>query len=330
MVNEIDSTYMQRCLWLARQGRLLSRPNPMVGAVIVSHDGRILGEGYHARCGEGHAEVNAFGSVSSADQHLLADSTIYVSLEPCSHQGRTPPCADLIVNRGVRRCVVGTQDPFARVQGRGIARMRAAGIDVTVGVMEAECRWLNRRFFTFHSEGRPYVILKWAQSADGYMDDHGHAATFSTPATLQLMHRLRQREDAIVVGHTTWQREHPRLDSRLWGKSARADGLPMPQRFVLSHTTDFLPTGYLVATSIDNLMAQCRERELQSLIVEGGRQTLQAFICSGMYDELRIETAQHKTGGGTPAPTLPQAVKQVSQTVCDGNSICRYIRIKDI
>ena len=119
-----DEEYMRRCLWLARKGRLLSRPNPMVGAVIVSRDGRILGEGYHARCGEGHAEVNAFGSVSHADRHLLADSTIYVSLEPCAHQGRTPPCADLIVSRGVRRCVVGTADPFARVQGRGIARLR--------------------------------------------------------------------------------------------------------------------------------------------------------------------------------------------------------------
>ncbi len=321
---------MLRCLWLAGQGRLLSRPNPMVGAVITSGDGRILGEGYHARCGSGHAEVNAFGSVSPADRPLLPDSTIYVSLEPCSHYGRTPPCAELIVSRGVRRCVVGTADPFARVQGRGIARLREAGIDVTVGVMEAECRWLNRRFFTFHSEGRPYIILKWAQSADGFIDDHGHATAFSTPYTQLLVHRLRSREDAIVVGHATWQREQPRLDARLWGSSPRADGLNMPRRFVLTSKPDTLPEGYHAAADIDDLMAQCRRQELQSLIVEGGRQTLQSFIDGDIYDELRIETAPRTTGGGTPAPRLPQAVRLLSQNACEGNIICRYARIKDI
>ena len=141
----------------------------MVGCVIVA-DGRIIGEGYHVRCGEGHAEVNAFASVKPTNEHLLAQATLYVSLEPCSHHGKTPPCSDLIVRKGIRRVVVGCIDPFSEVQGRGIQRLRDAGIDVTVGVLEAECRWLNRRFFTFHEKNRPYIILKWAQTADGFID----------------------------------------------------------------------------------------------------------------------------------------------------------------
>ena len=146
-----DERYMRRCIQLAQGGRLNARPNPMVGAVIVSADGRIIGEGYHVRCGEGHAEVNAFASVRPADEPLLKDATMYVSLEPCSHFGKTPPCADLIVSMGVKRVVVGTVDPFAKVQGRGIQRLRDAGIEVTVGVCEDECRELNKVFFTFHS-----------------------------------------------------------------------------------------------------------------------------------------------------------------------------------
>ena len=149
-----DEKYMRRCLQLARCGRNGSRPNPMVGAVIVA-DGRIIGEGYHVRCGEGHAEVNAFRSVSIQDERLLPEATVYVSLEPCAHYGKTPPCADLIVSKGVRRVVVGCVDEFAQVQGRGIEKLRSAGISVTVGVLEAECRWLNRRFFTYHAKHRP-------------------------------------------------------------------------------------------------------------------------------------------------------------------------------
>ena len=146
----MDQLYMRRCLQLAANGRQNAKPNPMVGAVIVAADGRIIGEGYHVRCGEGHAEVNAFASVRPEDEALLAGATIYVSLEPCSHYGKTPPCADLIIKKGVRRCVVGCVDPFAAVQGRGIQKLRDAGIEVTVGVLEEECRELNRRFITFN------------------------------------------------------------------------------------------------------------------------------------------------------------------------------------
>ena len=162
-----DEKYMSRCIQLARNGFYGAAPNPMVGAVIV-HDGKIIGEGYHVRCGGPHAEVNAIRSVGNPE--LLKESTIYVSLEPCSHYGKTPPCADLIVEKGIPRVVVGCMDPFAKVAGRGIRKLQEAGIEVTVGVLEAECLALNRRFITFHTHRRPYITLKWAESADGFMD----------------------------------------------------------------------------------------------------------------------------------------------------------------
>jgi diaminohydroxyphosphoribosylaminopyrimidine deaminase/5-amino-6-(5-phosphoribosylamino)uracil reductase len=185
----IDEIYMRRCLQLAANGIHGARPNPMVGAVIVVPlTSKIIGEGYHVRCGEGHAEVNAFASVRPENEHLLPEATIYVSLEPCAHYGKTPPCAELIIRKGVKRVVVGCIDPFAKVQGRGIEMLRQAGIEVTVGVLEQECRWLNRRFFTYHSKHRPYIILKWAQTANGYIDDHGHALQISNEQTRMLSH----------------------------------------------------------------------------------------------------------------------------------------------
>ena len=277
---------MHRCLELASHGLLTCRPNPMVGAVIVARE-RIIGEGYHRRCGEGHAEVNAFASVTQADESLLPEATIYVSLEPCAHYGKTPPCADLIVSKGVRRVVVGCVDPFAKVQGRGIQKIRDAGIEVTVGVLEKECRWLNRRFFTFHQHQRPYITLKWAQTADGFLDDHGKAAMISTPYSQMLVHQLRAEHDAILVGRVTEEREHPRLDVRRWSG-------PNPVKMVLSHDH-----------GIDAILAECRERQLLSLLVEGGRQTLQSFIDRRLFDEIRIETGNCVVGGGTPVPTLP-------------------------
>ena len=177
---EIDEHFMRRCLQLAKNGRQNAKPNPMVGAVIVSEDGRILGEGYHVRCGEGHAEVNAFASVKPEDEHLLAGATIYVSLEPCSHYGKTPPCADLIVSKRVKRCVCGCVDPFAKVQGRGIQKIREAGIEVTVGVLESECLELNKRFITYNTYQRPYIILKWAQTANGFLDNEGKGMAVSS------------------------------------------------------------------------------------------------------------------------------------------------------
>lgn len=278
---------MRRCLQLARCGRQNAKPNPMVGAVIVDPStGRILGEGYHVRCGEGHAEVNAFASVSVADEALLGGATMYVSLEPCSHYGKTPPCADLIVRKGVRRVVVGCVDEFAEVQGRGIRRLRDAGIEVTVGVLESECQALNRRFFTYHRLHRPYIILKWAQTANGFIDDHGSPLQISSVFTQMLSHKMRAEEDAILVGRVTDEREHPQLTVRHWQG-------PSPRRLVIDH---------LHPLNMESLYAH----GVQSLIVEGGARTLLSFLDDGLWDELRVETNLSLTvSEGTRAPLLP-------------------------
>ena len=332
---QTDEMYMRRCLQLARNGMQNAKPNPMVGAVIVSPNpspnpsrgrgvqnssprggqegvGLIIGEGYHVRCGEGHAEVNAFASVSPEDEPLLKDATIYVSLEPCAHYGKTPPCCDLIIRKGVKRCVVGCVDPFAKVQGRGIQKIREAGIEVTVGVLEEECRQLNKHFFTFHQLHRPYILLKWAQTANGFIDDHGHALALSTPYTQMLVHKLRSEYDAILVGRVTNEREHPRLNVREWhGKD--------PVRLVLSgrgQGESSSPTPW-------------EEREgLQSMMVEGGRQTLQSFIDAGQWDEIRIETSPKTVSGGTSAPRLPVDIELRQEQFVDGNIIRTYVEKK--
>ena len=207
-----DEKYMRRCLQLAQNGHQNAKPNPMVGAVIVSADGRIIGEGYHVRCGEGHAEVNAFASVKVEDEPLLSEATIYVSLEPCSHYGKTPPCADLIIKKGVRRVVVGCLDPFAEVQGRGVRKLREAGIEVEVGVLEKECMALNCRFFTFHREQRPYIILKWAQTANGFIDDH-FKPVHAHPLNLESLHS-HQIQSLIVEGGAKTLQSF--IDKGLW------------------------------------------------------------------------------------------------------------------
>ena len=301
----VDEKYMQRCIQLAANGIQGARPNPMVGAVIVAN-GRIIGEGYHVRCGEGHAEVNAFASVSPENETLLKDATIYVSLEPCSHYGKTPPCADLIIKKGVRRVVVGTIDPFAEVQGRGIKKLKDAGIEVTVGVLEKECQWLNRRFFTYHREHRPYIILKWAQTANGYIDDHFKPLQISNEQTQMLSHQLRAEEDAILVGHTTYDRDQPQLTVRYWHG-------PNPKRIVLTHNRP-----------ITQLMDDLYQHGIQSLIVEGGRQTHESFIEAGLWDEIRVETAPITVSDGTQAPKLPAEVLLMSKKDYDGNTIISY------
>ena len=305
----IDELYMRRCLQLARCGRQNAKPNPMVGAVIVApttdNQGRIIGEGYHVRCGEGHAEVNAFASVTTVDAVLLPQCTMYVSLEPCAHYGKTPPCTDLIISRGVRRVVVGCQDDFAQVQGRGIRKLQEAGIEVTVGVLQDECRQLNRRFFTFHRLRRPYVILKWAQTANGYIDDQGRQVAISSPFTQMLCHKLRAEEDAILVGRITNEREHPQLTVRHWHG-------PSPRRLVLDHQHP---------VNMESLYAH----GVQSLIVEGGALTLQSFISQGLCDEIRVETnLQLTVSGGTRAPELPTSAKAASHQLYGHNLIVTY------
>ncbi len=304
---QIDEKYMRRCIQLAKNGLMNARPNPMVGAVIVVDD-RIIGEGYHIRCGEGHAEVNAFASVKAEDEHLLSQATIYVSLEPCAHFGKTPPCCDLIINKGVKRVVVGCTDSFDKVQGRGIQRIREAGIPVTVGVLEKECRALNKRFFTFHEKKRPFIILKWAQTANGFIDNQGQAIAISTPFTKMLSHRLRAEEDAILVGRVTNEREHPQLNVRDWkGKD--------PKRIVLQHGME-----------IQKLLSDLYEDNIQSLIVEGGRKTLQSFIDANLWDEIRVETAPFVVSDGTPSPVLPPEACENHREEWDENTIVWYDR----
>jgi len=301
-----DEKYMRRCIQLALNGRQNARPNPMVGAVIVSQD-RIIGEGYHVRCGEGHAEVNAFAAVKPCDEALLGEATLYVSLEPCSHYGKTPPCADLIISKGVPRVVVGCVDEFAEVQGRGIRKLRQAGIEVEVGVLEAECKWLNRRFFTFHREQRPYIILKWAQTANGFIDDHYRPVRISSPLTQMLSHKLRAEEDAILVGRVTEEREHPQLTVREWWGTN-------PKRLVIDHAHPL---------NLQSLHAH----QVQSLIVEGGAETLRSFMAQGLWDEIRVETNTRLTvSGGTRAPQLPAEACVRTTSVYGDNVIVTYVK----
>ena len=297
---------MRRALQLARQGAPHTTPNPMVGAVVVCGD-RIIGEGFHRRCGEAHAEVNAIAAV--ADRSLLPSSTLYVTLEPCSHQGRTPPCARLIIEMGIPRVVVGTLDPFERVSGRGVAMLREAGVQVEVGVLEAECRALNRRFLTAHTLRRPWVQLKWAQSADGFMAAPAGEPRLrlSSPLTLCLMHRERAMADAIVVGAGTILADDPSLtprvlDAPLLRVVLDEHGRVPPTCRVLSDGGNTLVlNGYHAPTQ---WLAQLYAQGITSVMVEGGPTVLTQLIDSGLWDEARIETAPFTVGQGLRAPTI--------------------------
>lgn len=316
-----DEKYMKRCLQLARGGRQNAKPNPMVGAVIVARD-RIIGEGYHVRCGEGHAEVNAFASVKPQDEHLLPEATIYVSLEPCSHYGKTPPCADLIIKKGVKRAVVGCVDPFAKVHGNGIRKLKDVGIDVEVGVLEEECKRLNECFFTFNTLKRPYILLKWCQTANGYLDDGYKPLRMSTPYTQMLVHKLRSEYDAILVGRVTAERDKPQLNVRLWhGKN--------PMRLVIDKEhpcfegLDFSNSNDVPAQLVEWLYKQ----GVQSLMVEGGAKTLQGFIDAGLWDEIRVETVPVVVSGGTKAPHLDdEPLVLADRKVYDRNIVDTFCR----
>lgn len=300
-----DIMYMHRCLQLAEYGRYGAKPNPMVGAVIVAGD-RIIGEGYHERCGQGHAEVNAFASVSPSDEKLLPAATMYVSLEPCAHYGKTPPCARLIIEKGIKDVVVGCVDSFSKVSGKGIAMMREAGINVKVGILAEKCRWLNRRFFTFNERKRPYITLKWAQTVNGFIDNEGTSLSISTTFTRQLVHKLRAENDAILVGRTTYLRDHPKLDVRHWtGES--------PYSYILSH-----------CNTIDNIINDCCENNRQSLLVEGGLATLNSFIDADLWDEIRVETAPFTVANGTEAPRIPSSASLNDKVEFDNNIIALY------
>jgi len=318
-LNNPDETYMRRCIQLARNGFHNAPPNPMVGAVVV-YDGRIIGEGYHVRCGEGHAEVNALASVKPEDEHLLPQSTIYVSLEPCSHYGKTPPCADLIISKRLKRCVVGCVDPFAKVCGRGIEKLRNAGIEVIVGVLEDECRELNKRFFTFHEHHRPFITLKWAETSDGFIaykdQTPDNVLVISNSFTQTLCHKRRAEHQAILVGANTLINDNPSLNVRKWSGE---DPIPCVlisennlKKLKTDHPNDYrllMPeANTLFASSIDELLENLYKRGIQSLLVEGGRQVLQSFIDRGLWDEAYVETGNSDIGNGINSPTMEYPV----------------------
>ncbi|MDR0939389.1 MAG: bifunctional diaminohydroxyphosphoribosylaminopyrimidine deaminase/5-amino-6-(5-phosphoribosylamino)uracil reductase RibD [Mediterranea sp.] len=327
MISE-EEKYMRRCLELAANGFAGATPNPMVGAVVVC-DGRIIGEGYHVRYGGPHAEVNAIRSVR--DEASLGRSTIYVSLEPCSHYGKTPPCADLLIAKGIPRVVVGCQDPFPEVAGRGIGKLRAAGREVVVGVLEKECRHLNRRFITFHTKRRPYITLKWAQSADGFIDRQrvgGQPVIFSTPLTTMLAHKRRAETDAIMVGTHTALLDNPSLTVRHWyGRDplrvvVDRNLLLPPDRHLFDHTVPTLvftarercPEENLTYVTIDfggdslsAMMDVLYQRGVQSLLVEGGSLLLRSFIDAGLWDEAYVEQSPVRLLSGVEAPVIDGA-----------------------
>jgi diaminohydroxyphosphoribosylaminopyrimidine deaminase/5-amino-6-(5-phosphoribosylamino)uracil reductase len=306
-----NEKYIRRCLQLAANGLGRVRPNPLVGCVIVK-DGHIISEGYHQEYGHNHAERNAL--LRNNSSFLIPHSTLYVNLEPCSHHGKTPPCADLIIEKGIRRVVCCNDDPNPLVAGNGFRKLEEAGIEVVRHVLEEEGRVLNRRFFTFMEQRRPYVILKWAESADGFMaptneeleirnEELGKPYWLSTQRQNRLNHRWRTEEAAILVGSETYLLDKPSLTPRHYLG-------PAPQPVVLDRRgrlTD-VPAHWLHlhCQTIPEVLHELYERKLQSVIVEGGRQVLDAFIASGLYDEVRILRSPQTLGNGLKAPEVPE------------------------
>jgi len=319
--------YMKRCIELAKNGLGTTYANPLVGSVIV-HEGKIIGEGWHKKAGEPHAEVHAVNSVK--DKSLLKEATIYVSLEPCSHFGKTPPCCDLIITKEIPNVVVGTVDPFARVAGKGIKKLVESGKNVIVGVLEDECNELNKRFFTFHQKKRPYIILKWAETADGFIapvsKEEKSPVWITNPYSRQLVHKWRTEEQAILVGTTTVLEDNPRLDARdFYGNN--------PVRIVLDKSgkisenyyvqnnlqkTIFITESENYTTTenciyenaifdsqlISKICIILYKNEIQSVIIEGGSKTLQSFINIKLWDEARVFIGQTTFQNGTTAPII--------------------------
>jgi diaminohydroxyphosphoribosylaminopyrimidine deaminase / 5-amino-6-(5-phosphoribosylamino)uracil reductase len=339
---------MLRCLQLARLAGGDVAPNPMVGAVLV-HENRIIGEGYHKEYGKGHAEVNCLGSVKEEDRHLIPHSTLYVSLEPCAHFGKTPPCADLIIKSQIPKVVVGCRDPFPGVNGKGIEKLRAAGVDVTPGVLQKECSALNKRFFTFHTEHRPFIILKWAQTADGKIANEDYSRVLiSNEFTNRLVHKWRSEEAAIVVGTNTALFDDPQLSTRKWpGKNPLRVVVDMNLRLPSSlqlfngetptivfnkhrHTLPFEKSNFSLLQEtgvqyyqvtedvglVHQLLNGLYRLGIQSILVEGGTRLLQSFLDEGLWDEARvISNGNLVLGSGLPAPQLTRAKLLRSETI---------------
>lgn len=343
----LQEKYMTRCLELAKNGLGLVYPNPMVGSVIV-HKEVIIGEGWHQKAGGPHAEVNAIDSV--VKKELLPEATLYVNLEPCSHHGRTPPCADLILRTGIKKVVIGAVDTNKSVGGRGIKRLRENGVDVVVSVKEKDCRELNKRFFTFHEKKRPFVILKWAQSKDGFIFPDakevrkGKPFWISNEYSRQRVHQWRAEEAAILVGKVTVQQDNPKLNIRDFV------GNPII-RIAIDRKLELAPPLNLFDGSVETIiyndlknetkgnlkfvkldfsgklvtqmMNHLHEKEVQSLIVEGGTYTLNSFIQAGIWDEAKVFWGQQNFGNGLKAPIL-NADEMYEENI--GNNVLRVFK----
>ena len=345
-----DEKYMRRAIQLARNGQIFASPNPMVGAVIV-HNDKIIGEGFHRRCGEGHAEVNAVASVTHPE--LLPYSTIYVTLEPCSHYGKTPPCAQLIIDKKIPRVVIGCLDPFEKVSGRGVKMLQDAGIEVIHGILSNECQALIPKFITAHTLQRPFITLKWAQSKDGYIDhirtnETPTAARFSTLQTLAIAHKLRATHDAIMVGSGTIIKDNPTLDCRLWDGNSPIRVILDRNRVIPNNVKAFITnskstTIYFTSierkdisehiiqiiididTPLSEIMSILYRRNITSILIEGGAMLLQSAIDENLWDIARVETAHFSLNknGAIKAPIIKKSIEKT--TIIAENQIDFYI-----
>ncbi len=329
-----DERMMQRCLQLAILGLGQVSPNPMVGSVLV-YEGEIIGEGYHQQYGEGHAEVNCLQSVANKHQQLISASTLYVSLEPCAHFGKTPPCTDLILKHKIKKVVIGCQDISSKVNGKGIEKLRLAGVEVIEDVLKEACMAMNRRFFCNHLKHRPYIILKWAESADGYIGQSHQTIKISNAFTDRMVHQWRADEDAILVGYRTALQDNPRLNVRL------AEG-KQPVRIVIDEQLTLPPTLHLFDESqttfvfnlnknsqdtdteyikiskeqlLPSLLEKLVEKKIQSVIIEGGRALLQQFIKDDLWDEARVIQNNRYLYEGIQRPNLINATLVDSKQV---------------
>ncbi len=319
--------YMKRCIELAKNGLGTTYPNPLVGSVIV-HEGKIIGEGWHKKAGEPHAEVNAVNSVK--DKSLLKEATIYVSLEPCSHFGKTPPCCDLIIANEIPNVVIGTVDPFAKVAGNGIKKLVESGKNVTVGILEDECNELNKRFFTFHQKKRPYIILKWAETADGFIApisrEEKNPVWITNQYSRQLVHKWRSEEQAILVGTNTVLDDNPKLDARdfsgnnpiriVLDKSGKISEKyhvknDSQKTIFITESENFISTENCIYENaifdinlIPSICTILYQNDIQSVIIEGGSKTLQSFIEMNLWDEARVFIGQTTFQNGTLAPAF--------------------------
>jgi diaminohydroxyphosphoribosylaminopyrimidine deaminase/5-amino-6-(5-phosphoribosylamino)uracil reductase len=319
--------FMQRALELAERGKGTVRPNPLVGCVIV-HEGKIIGEGYHQQYGGPHAEVNAIASVT--DPKLLTDATAFVSLEPCSHWGKTPPCANLLIEKGIKSVQIATLDPNPLVAGKGVQLLQDAGVEVTVGLLEQEARWQNRRFFCQQEKHRPYLILKWAQTQDGFLArENLDSKWISGTQSRQLVHQWRGEEQAILVGKNTALHDNPRLNVRYWTgadpvRVVLDSKLELPSDLhlfdqqiptlcyntVKNETLSNLEWVKLPELSLAALLSDLQRRNIQSVLIEGGSQVLQKFLTAGLWDEARVFTSPITFGRGIAAPIFTQGLAE--------------------